>query len=140
MHRQHDQAFIHPISLGNVVCKCTIMKPQNESARLLLAAFPPSCPLRAGARQTNKQTRGEAREQPRPAGMLGVGMLGVGMLGAGMLGTGSSRSAPWFPAPGGSSCMGVQVMGAPRELCRSVLALAQHPRRVSNAPVGLRKG
>lgn len=91
MHRQHDQAFISPISLGNVVCKCTIMKLQNESARLLLSAFPPSCPLRAGVTQTNKP-------EWRGGSSLACG------------------DAQPQGAAEGASCMGVQAMGAPGAL------------------------
>lgn len=68
MHRQHDQAFISPISLGNVVCKCTIMKLQNESARLLLSAFPPSCPFELVLHKQTNPSGGEGAALP-------VGML-----------------------------------------------------------------
>lgn len=54
---------MHPISLGNVVCKCTIMKLRNESARLALGAFPPALPPAPSELELRKQTNKPERRR-----------------------------------------------------------------------------
>lgn len=77
MHWQHDQAFIYPISLGNMVCKCTIMRPQNESARLLLGAFPPSLPPAPFELALRKQTNKPERRRGSSLGQRGCSAPGA---------------------------------------------------------------